>query len=265
MLKILLLKLLMDMFMSMNKKPIISYWRSSDPCYNLVFLEHNLTEINIIHTKHLSNEFVNLCIKHKDKIFLHLNITGMAQTIFEPKIPTVKETFQQLKKLISNNFPQKQILVSVNPILPNENGLKALKLLLKLFTEYSYLRLRFIRFNVLKFRDKNIIGNENISKRKSVKIVLKYLFNDETFWKDYNKLLEEYSGIISIDKGDEALIGIRELLAFGLKNEWIDENGLRTKLIDYEKGNKYKPLVNIISSKVPIRCKNQCLLCPWLY
>jgi hypothetical protein len=247
-----------------KSKPIISYWKSSDPCYNIPYLEHNLTDITIIHTKHLSDEFVNLCLKYKNKIFLHINITGMAKTIFEPKIPTVKETFTQIKKLITSGFSQKQILVSINPILPNENGLKALKLLLKLFTEFSYLRLRFVRFNVLKYKE-GIIGNENISKRKSIKGVLNYLSNDETFWKEYNKLLEEYSSIISVDKGDEALIGIRELLAFGYKNEWIDENGNRTKLIFYDKGNKYKPLVNIISSKVPIRCKNQCLLCPWLY
>ena len=44
----------------------------------------------------------------------------MGKTVFEPNIESVKFTFLQLKKLIDKGFPQKQILVVVNPILSND-------------------------------------------------------------------------------------------------------------------------------------------------
>jgi hypothetical protein len=251
-------------------KPIISYWRSGDPCYQIERLKNLLTEINIINTKHLSDEFISFCVENKDKLYLHLNITGMGKTKFEPNIPTVKETFFQLKKLITLGFNEKKILVCVNPILPNVNGLKALQLLLRIFSEFKELRLRFIRFNVLSYRldeksNRMIIANNNINKRQSLKAVLNYLNNEPFFWKDYYKLIDEYKSIIVVDKGEEALIGIRELISFGLKNDWVDENNNHSKIIYYEKGNRHKPKLNIISDNIAKRCKNKCLLCPFLY
>lgn len=243
-------------------KPIISWWKSGDPNYKLDLLRNQLTDINIINTKNLSDEFINICLEEKNRIFLHINITGMAKTIFEPNIQTIREVFFQLKKLIDSGFPQKQILVIVNPIIPNENGLKSLKLLLRLFTEFKELRLRFIRFNVLSYGKNSEINNTNIAKRLNSNIAKKYLFTTESFWKDYYKLIDEYKSIISIDKGDEYLIGIRELIPFGYKNEWFNSNGEREKLITYENGNKYKPMLNVISGKT-VRCKNRCLLCSW--
>lgn len=254
-------------------KPIISWWKSGDPCYKIDVWQKKLTDINIINTKQLTDEFINACLKDKHRIFLHVNITGMGKTQFEPNIPTVKQTFYQLKKLIDSGFPQKQILVIVNPILPNENGLKALKLLLRVFTEFKPLRLRYVRFQLLTYKQisdkdnkpKFIIGNTNIIKRPQIQGLMKYLTKDSLFISEYYKLLNDYQSIITIDKGDEYLIGIRELLPFGLKNEWIEFDGTRTKLIFYEKNNRFKPILNIISDKLPVRCKNRCLLCPHKY
>lgn len=255
-----------------KQKPIISWWKSGDPCYKIDILRSKLTDVNIINTKHLSDEFVQFCIEQKHRLFLHVNINGMGRTQFEPNIPTVKETFLQLKKLIDSGFSQKQILVFVNPILPNENGLKALKLLLRVFTEFKPLRLRYVRFQLLTYKQilkegKNtyVISNQNIGKRPEVKRLSNYLFNDYGFFKDYSNLLNEYQSIITIDKGDEYLIGIRELLPFGLKNEWIEFDGTRTKLIFYEKNNRFRPMLNIISDSKPTRCKNRCILCPHLF
>lgn len=255
--------------MCIKKKPIVSWWKSGDPCLDIDKWKNSLTDINIIETKRLSDEFVKICLSQKSRIFLHINITGMGQTLFEPNIPTVKETFFQLKKLINSGFPQKQILVYVNPILPNENGLNVLKLLLKVFTEFHALRLRFIRFNLLHYiqipNGQYIIANKNIVSRDGNKNAIQYLMRSQSFIKDYYKLINQYHYIISVDKGDEPIIGIRELLPFGYKNEWINSDNVREKIINYEKGNKYKPVLNILSSSFPIRCKNRCLLCPWKY
>jgi len=257
-------------FEFVRKKPIISYWSSNDPCLKLDILKSKLSDITVINTKRLSDNFINLCLQNKHRIFLHLNITGMGKTPFEPNIPTVKETFFQLKKLIDSGFNHKQILVICDPILPNDNGLNALKLLLKLFTEYKILRLRFIRFSVLRYNEfdpgKFTIANYNIAKRDSTKHIGNYLVKNASFFKDYYKLIDDYLSIISVDKGDEPLIGIRELLPFGYKNEWIDElTGERSKLINYENNNRFKPIVNIISNSNPVRCQNRCLLCPNKY
>ncbi len=255
-----------------KKKPIISWWKSGDPCLKLDELKQKITDINIINTKHLTDDFIGFCLQNKNKVFLHVNITGMGETIFEPNIPSVKKTFTQLKKLIDLGFQQKQILVVVNPVLPNENGLKALKLLLRVFTEFKPLRLRYVRFTTLSYRKIDVggsktyvISNNNINKRPEIRQVMKYITNASTFFKEYNNLLRDYKSIITIDKGDEYLIGVRELITFNLKNEWIDENNERTKLITYEKNNRFKPQLNLISDKKAIRCANKCLLCPYQY
>lgn len=249
-------------------KPVVSYWRNSDPTKKIDILRQKLTDINIIETKNLTDEFVKFCLENKHRIYLHIVINGMGSTIFEPAIPTVKQMFIQLKTLIDNGFQQKQILVVVKPILPNNVGLSALKLLLRLFTEFKALRLRFIRFNVLTYTENNgkyIIGNQNINNRPAIKQVMNYLVKSNSFWTEYYKLIEDYKAIISVDSNEEALIGVRELMAFGYTNSWKNENGQFEKIINYERGNKFKPIVNIISPKPATRCSNRCLLCPYRY
>lgn len=262
---------------SYKQKPVISYYKSGDPTKNFSWV-NQLTDINIIQTKNITDEFIDICIKNQNKIFLHIVITGMGKTIFEPNIQSIKSTFNQISKLLKLGFPQNKILVIINPILPNDNGLRALELMLKIFTEFKELRLRYIRFGLLHYKnindnksqpeyitksvkEKYVVSNDNILKRASTKQIMPYLIKTTTFFKDYYKILKKYETIISIDKGEEPLIGVRELIQFGFNNSWINEDGTQDKLIHYENGNKYKPIVNIISNKNPVRCINRCLLC----
>jgi len=254
-----------------KNKPIVSYWQSGDPCLKINVWRNKLTDINIFNTKSLSDEFIDICVVEKHRIFLHVVITGMGKTLLEPKIVSVKENFNQLRKLIAKGFPQKQILVVINPILPNDNGLNALKLLLRVFTEFKPLRLRFVRFGLLHYREvednpnKFVVANYNLLKRDSTKMIMPYLVKNGSFFKDYSNLIDSYAPIISVDKGEEPLIGIRELLPFGYKNEWINIDGVREKIIYYEKNNRFKPIVNLLSENNPVRCANRCLLCSWKY
>ena len=75
-----------------KSKPIISYYKSGDPCLNFEWVS-NLTDINIIQTKSLTDDFIKVCLQNKDKIFLHVVISGMGQTVFEPNIKSVKNNF----------------------------------------------------------------------------------------------------------------------------------------------------------------------------
>jgi hypothetical protein len=92
---------------------------------------------------------------------------------------------------------------------------------------------------------------------------MKYLTKTESFWKDYYKLLKRYESIITVDRTEEPLIGTRELLPFSINNSWTEKDGTLIKLINYENGNKHKPIVNLLSATNPVRCKSHCLLCPW--
>lgn len=260
-----------------SNKPVISYYKSGDPTLDLRWVSL-LTDINVILTKRITDEFIDVCIQNKHRIFLHVNITGMGKTQLEPNIPSVKETFNQLAKLLQQGFPQKQILVIVNPVLSNDNGLRALELLLRVFTEYKLLRLRVVRLQLIQYRfadDKQqeysnaklkyVIANDNILKRQTTKGIMRFLTKTESFIKEYYNLIRKYESIISVDKGDEALIGVRELMPFGFNNSWTEPDGKKIKLIEYDKNSRFKPIVNIISNKHPVRCKNRCLLCPHRY
>lgn len=275
----------------MQKKPVVSYYKNYDPTLTYEWVQ-KLTDINIINTKKFTQEFCDIILQNKHRIFLHVTLTGMGQTPFEPNISTVKSTFEYLKYLVNNGFPVNQILIIINPILSNDNGLKALKLLLRVLTEYKELRLRWVRTNLLlyktvsdlydsKFKQdkkmlkyskdfggKYIISNNNILNRMvELKPILPYLFKQDSFYREYYKLIDSYKTIINIDSGDMGLISVRELQAFGYNNIWTDEHGNKSNIITYENNNKFKPNVNIISKggSKTIRCKNRCKLCPYLY
>lgn len=252
-----------------TKKPIISYWKETDPTRkNLDVLRSRLTEVNIIRTKRLTPEFNQFCIENKDRLYLHIVINGMGKTLLEPNIPSVRDMFVLIRSLIDNGFPNNKILIIVDPVLPNINGINAIKFLLRLFTEFSFLRLRRIKFKLLPFyKDKSAkyqLANKNISTRKYSMVNANMFLQHHgyEFFNQYNKLKQQYVDIIEINDESEPIIGVRELLTFGLNNSWKNEDGTISKLIEYENNNVQKPIVNIISGKNNSRCSNRCLLCP---
>lgn len=246
-----------------NKKFItVSYFKSGDPTITSNW-KNKLTDVNIIRTKNLTDEFIDFCIANRHRLYLHIEVSGMGQTIFEPNIPSVKHTFFTMEKLIRLGFPANQILVIISPILQNENGLKALKLLLRVFTEFKPLRLRRVRFNLLQYHKldngKYVVQNINITRRPSTKHVMNYLFKSPTFYREYTDLIERYRPIITVDDNEESLIGFRELSSLGYVNRQPDGS----PVITYEKNQRWKPEVALISTDPPTRCPNKCLLCPF--
>jgi hypothetical protein len=193
-------------------------------------------------------------------------ISGMGKTPFEPNTPTVRETFTMLKSLFDSGFPSRQVLVVVDPVIPNDNGLNSLKLLLRLFSEFPTLRLRFMRFRVLKYGEDNRINNYNIRYRmKGYPALREYIVNVNSFNKSYRDIINKYRSIITVDSGEEPLLGSRELLTLGYKNEWVEPDGTVSKVINYANGNKYDPIVNDLCQGKPVRCSTRCVLCPYRY
>lgn len=257
-----------------KKKPIISYFANYDPTLNMERWSHRLTDINVIITKVLTDKFIKFAVDNKNKIFIHYVCNGLGGTVLEPNIPNLKYSFFALKALIEAGFPQKQILVIVKPIIQNENGLKSIKLMMQLFSKFKELRLRYVRFELLKYyKDKNhnqyMIANRNIVKRLALnpqtqKIYNDYLKHDSSFYRQYKQLIHDYRAIITVDDEKEFIIGTRELKPFGYINNYINELNLPDKLVKYNNQRKDKPLnVNMLSNPKGIRCLNRCVLCPY--
>ena len=274
--------------MENSKRPRVGYHSGFDPTININSWVNRLTDINILTTKVLSDEFIDICVANKHRIYLHIVINGMGKTMLEPNIGSVKLTFTQIKHLISRGFPVNQILIIVNPIIQNDNGLNALKLLLKLFTQFKDLRLRYVRFELLKYYSPTnkkketidnyssitntnpnlkqwFIANRNITKRLQYNSGAKELLVKATnFYGQYKQLLRSYSGVIIVDEGTEPIIGTRELKQFGFTNRFKNAFGVEEKIIRYHKNNKNKPIVDVnLSNPKPVRCRNRCLLCPY--
>lgn len=78
---------------------------------------------NIIITKRLTDKLIEKLIEHKDKVILHLTCTGMGGSKVEPLVPISDMTVSKYMKLIQGGFPQEQVVLRVDPIVPTEKGI----------------------------------------------------------------------------------------------------------------------------------------------
>lgn len=84
----------------------------------------NLQEVNILITKHLeSTEFRHWLIQNQDRVILHHTITGWGGTPMESGVPTPEDSFMYLKELLKDGFPKRHVVIRIDPIIPNEEGL----------------------------------------------------------------------------------------------------------------------------------------------
>ena len=81
-------------------------------------------------------------IEHKDKIILHLTITGFGSTRIEPFVPSPQATLGKLQKLIDGGFPTDHIVLRVDPIVPSIKGLNTATSVLRLFRGLGIKRVR---------------------------------------------------------------------------------------------------------------------------
>ncbi len=247
------------------KLPIISYHSGFDATINFEWV-NKLTDINIITTKVITQDFIDICVKNKSKIFIHYVCNGTGGTILEPNIPDIKFQYYSLKALFDAGFPTNQLLVIVKPIIPNDNGIKSIELLMKLFSKFQMLRLRYVRFerlsyyknkqsNTYEIASKHI--NKHINRNPNKEIIRNLLVNqNHQFFHKYNNLIHTYNnGIITIDNETEPIIGTRELRQFG----YINNN---YQIIKYKIINKKRvPIVKRLNTER--RCQNVCVLCPF--
>lgn len=188
---------------------------------------------NIIITRDLRNpEFQSLLLKHRDIIILHYVVTGWGGTPMEPYTPDVRGSFQLLQNLISKGFPVDQIVLRIDPIIPNEAGLKALDLVLQAYSRTNIKRVRykyFLHTNELLQRQSwfqvcNFVKNPYYSEERNK------VFYSAAAWhrKAVNEILKRYEWTFtyeSCDRSDSQIsehalgcISMKDLRIMGIPN-----------------------------------------------
>ena len=107
---------------------------------------NKLLKGNIIITKHLTTKnvkLINLLIKNKDKIILHVTCTGYGGTKMEPNVPKPYEVYQGVRELINAGFPVEQIVLRTDPIIPTEKGIEHVREPWVLFEDTGITRVRY--------------------------------------------------------------------------------------------------------------------------
>ncbi len=125
----------------MNKENRIGTTESGEIAYNLDAFDR-LYKGNIIITKRLTDKLIEKLIEYKDKIILHLTVTGMGSTRIEPFVPSPQTTLEKLQKLIYGGFPTDHIVLRVDPIVPTIKGLNTATSVLRLFRGLGIKRVR---------------------------------------------------------------------------------------------------------------------------
>lgn len=102
---------------------------------------------NVLITRDLSSQlFYNNLLKYKAKIILHVIVTGFGATPMEPYTPHPRFTFLRLNQLIRDGFPKEQIVLRIDPVIPNKMGLEAFELVLNIFQRLKIKRCRYKLF-----------------------------------------------------------------------------------------------------------------------
>ena len=125
----------------MDAENRIGVTESNEIAYNLDVFDR-LYKGNIIITKRLTDKLIEKLIEYKDKIILHLTVTGMGSTRIEPFVPSPQATLGKLQKLINGGFPTDHIVLRVDPIVPTIKGLNTATSVLKLFRGLGIKRVR---------------------------------------------------------------------------------------------------------------------------
>lgn len=82
----------------------------------------------ILITKNLTDAFIQKVLQtDMSKIIIHATCTGWGHTWLEPNVPSYKWQLNQLIKLIDLGFPANHIVLRIDPIVPTDEGLMALR------------------------------------------------------------------------------------------------------------------------------------------
>ncbi len=146
----------------MEKKLTVGVTEQGDPALNFSWLDHlDVVDFAIVQSKGADQKFEDALLENKNKIIYHATCTGLGGTIFEPNVPTVKEKFEHLSRLINFGFSPAQIVVRIDPLMPfrwveNINkvvGIDYLAKLLNILIMTENLGIKRVRYSYLNLYD----------------------------------------------------------------------------------------------------------------
>lgn len=235
----------------------------SDPSFHLDIFDR-LYEGNLIITKRLTPKLIEKLVENKNKIILHLTVTGMGGSKIEPLVPIKEVTYNNFLKLIELGFPIEQVVLRIDPIVPTEKGTETALKVIELFSDVGIKRVRIsfldVYSHVLERFKENMINlpYETFNAPKSLRIA------------SYEKILNKCKELgLELEMcGEEPLeINSKSIETIPcLSQKDIDILGLTDKIILV--GNKEVRKhcgcsinkTELIKDK-PHQCNNGCLYC----
>lgn len=243
----------------LDRSQLIGITESSDIAFNLDAFD-NLYDGNIIITKRLTNALIDKLIEHKDKIILHLTVTGYGGTKIEPFVPKYEVTYKKFKTLLEKGFPIEQCVLRVDPIVPTNKGFLLACRVIKTFCDTGIKR---VRFSILDMYD-------HVKERfKEADIDLPY----ETFHaplEERDRIMRALIGFGVVNKFEVEACGEPGLDSIPcLSQKDIDILGLTDKITLVgsadQRSNCHCPSnkKELLTKNKAKRCENKCVYCFW--
>lgn len=243
----------------MENSQKIGITESGEVSFNLDVFDR-LYDANIIITKRLTNALIDKLVENKDKIILHLTVTGWGGSELEPFVPSAEITRKKFGQLLEKGFPIEQCVLRIDPIIPTEEGIDRMLGVLRLFNDTGIQR---VRFSVLDMYD-------HVKKRfKEKDIALPF----DTFHAPLEIRKSIYD--LLVDLGLQYHFGVEACAEPDIKSvsclsqKDIDILGLTDKITlvgnKQQRSNCRCPInkTSLFKTK-PERCLQKCLYCFWL-
>lgn len=226
----------------------------------------------ILITKNVNPTFSDLVLQHQQRVIVHATCTGYGGTVLEPNVPKPRTQLQQVLELVRRGFPQNQVVIRVDPILPTEKGLERALRVMKSFMSYGFARYRVSLINMYRhvqarFQTMNLnnpYGDRRFSpRRKDFERTDAMLKEACAIWGD----LGNPGDTLRIESCAEP--GLWEPIPCGcISSNDMALMGLDiSKLTDYRtKGQRkeclcYEGKTELLKGRHP--CKHGCLYCYW--
>jgi DNA repair photolyase len=220
--------------------------------------ENKLLDGNIIITKHMtiSNQKLNKALlKNKDKIILHATCTGYGGTKVEPNVPKPYEIYQGVRELIKAGFPNEQIVLRVDPIIPTEKGLKTIIQPLALFKDTGVTRVRYSIIDMYPHVKERFLKEFGVLPFNTFKAPPKMIDNLMSFIEKYR---ERYTFEACAEELPDKVgcISQKDFEILGLDTSQIKEGGFQRKGCACCAGK-----TELLKNKK--RCPSGCIYCYW--
>lgn len=211
-------------------------------------------EAAILITKEVSNEFIENVLRYKNKVIVHISITGMGGTKIEPCVPSLNWNYKQVQKLIHSGFPREQLVLRLDPVVPTDKGILTAVKVLDKFKDTGIERCRFSFIDMYKHVQQRFLNT-------GIKLPFSGFTAPIEMRSKFLRVLRDYEGIFKFESCGENTEYKRGCISD------LDMKILRkdVALVGSTQQRKFclcpTNKIDLLNSKH--RCAHQCLYCYW--